>query len=237
MNPGKPASVFCLMAALLAAAAVARPASNTTISGYIGLGIPEGPKDFKDFYKTSIGFGAEFRYSCCEKTDVAVSYTRLPFRINQDQWGKELWPGMTDITLSGGKVNTNIFSLNIVRYFTPPAAVTGFYVTAGPGIYGFSHGDMTYAGTVGGSGGGYYGDPGTRVSYTIKGSDLGKSESKFGLNGGLGLDYKLADKWTIFAEGKFHYVFTKSEKNAETGQTGGGKTTFITTVAGIRYSF
>jgi opacity protein-like surface antigen len=96
---------------------------------------------------------------------------------------------------------------------------------------------LTYAGTVGGSGGGYYGDPGTRVSYTIKGKDLGKSESKFGLNGGLGLDYKLAGQWTLFAEGKFHYVFTKSEKNAETGQNSGGKTTFITTVAGIRYSF
>ncbi len=237
MNPRKLAPILCLVAAWMAVTAAARPVSNITLSGYAGLGMPGGPKDFKDFYKTSFGFGAEFRYPCCEGTSVAIGYTRLPFRINQDQWIQELWPGMTDISLSGGKLNINIFSLNLIHYFTAPAAVPGVYVTAGPGLYGFSNGDLTYAGTVGGSGGGYYGDPGTRVSYTIKGKDLGKSESKFGLNGGFGLDFQLADKWILFAEGKFHYVFTKSENNAETGRTGGGKTTFITTMAGVRYGF
>jgi opacity protein-like surface antigen len=228
MSPKKIASVLCLMAAWTVTA-VAKPVSSTTLSGYVDLGIPGGPKEFKDYYKTSFGFGAEFRVNCCERTDMAISYTRLPFAINTSQWTKEFWPGMTDVTLSGGKLNTNIFSLNVIYHFTPQTASPGFYVTAGPGIYGFSHGDLTYSGTYAGTA--------ERISYTLKGSDFGKSESKFGLNGGFGLDYKFADKWTLFAEGKFHYVFTKSQKDADTGQTTGGKTTFITIGAGARFSF
>jgi len=226
MRFGKLLIVVALIATFVAPAAFAQRAPGSiSLGGFGGVGMPQGPKEFKDYFKTSIGFGGELKYNMNETTSLGLSFTYMPFKINEDKMKEDFTAEMGDVpglTLSGGESKINIISANVIKYFTQPDASTGFYLTLGGGYYMHSMGDLKVSAQG--------------ESETIKGDDLAKAENKFGVNGGLGLEFNAGEKLAVFVEGKYHYIFTKEEKDAETGETSGGKTTFITAMAGLRLS-
>ncbi len=95
----------------------------------------------------------------------------------------------------GGALKMHILSGNLVQYFTPTDNPICLYATLG---------------------GGYY---------MMKPEEGYESEDKPGLNGGAALEMMVSRDLFLFAEGKFHYVFTE-----------GDHTSFITTMGGVRWA-
>jgi opacity protein-like surface antigen len=216
MKMSKIVIAVLLMAALpMSFAFGQRAAGQFSIGGFGGVGLPMGPSEFKDNWKMGIGFGGEIKYQLTDMTGLAASFTLQPFKINEDAFADEMGVNLDDYTIEidGGDVKVNIMSANLIQYFTPPSAGIGLYLTAGGGYYQFSFDDVTarvlYQGEV-------------VIEQTV---DVNESENKMGLNGGLGLEMTLGSNLFLFAEGKYHYVFTESDK-----------TSFITGMAGIRFA-
>jgi len=95
----------------------------------------------------------------------------------------------------GGTLKMHILSGNFVQYFTSPDNPICLYATLG---------------------GGYY---------MMKPEEGNASEDESGLNGGAALEMMVSRDLFLFAEGKFHYVFTE-----------GDHTSFITIMGGIRWA-
>jgi opacity protein-like surface antigen len=98
-----------------------------------------------------------------------------------------------------------------------PEASTGFYATLGGGYYMVKTENPD------------------KVELTIQGETIditdeftGNSsadENKFGVNGGLGLEIAMGSSLALFAEGKYHLIFTEDDKIG-----------LITVMGGLRFS-
>lgn len=197
-----------------------RAPGSYSIGGFGGLGMPMGPKDFKDAFKQGIGFGGEFKYNINETTSLGLSFSYIPLKLDVDKM-KDSFALMakasvsaSTLEISGGNLNVMPISANLIKYFTPPEASAGFYLTLGGAYYMMKFTDMKVT----------YGP----FEQTYKGS----SENDFGLNGGLGLEFKAGETMNIFVEGKYHYVFTKSSEG-ETNKAS-DKMQILTVFGGIR---
>jgi opacity protein-like surface antigen len=203
---------LALIAALTVPAFGQRTPGGISIGGFAGMGMLQKPEFIKKSWKNTIGYGGELKYTVNETTSLAAGYTLIPFKLNVDDvFGADA----AGVSISGGELKTGIISANLLKYFTSPEASAGFYLTLGGGYYMFTFNDIKVDG----------------VSQEVTDQ---KTEKKFGLNGGLGLEIKMADKLALFAEGKYHYVFTKEEKNVEADMK--GKLQFITVMGGLRFS-
>jgi opacity protein-like surface antigen len=167
------------------------------------------PKFMKENWKTSLGFGGEIKYNLNEKTSLTLAFTYIPFKLDLKKLGIE------DANIKGGEIKTSVISANLDFYLTPPEASAGFYIAAGGGYYMLKAADLIFEGVP-----------------LIEGDNEG--ENKFGVNGGLGFEIKVGESLTLFAEGKYHYVFTKEDKDLEADQK--GKVQFITVMGGLRLS-
>lgn len=201
-----------LIAALAVPVFAQRTPGSISIGGFAGIGMPQKPTFIKNSWKNSLGYGGELKYNVNETTSLAAGYTIIPFKLNVD---KVFGADAAGVSISGGELKTGIISANLLKYFTAPEASAGFYLTLGGGYYMFTFNDIKVDGEA------------------LEISDQ-KTENKLGVNGGLGLEIKMADKLSLFAEGKYHYVFTKEEKNVEADMK--GKLQFITVLGGLRFS-
>jgi hypothetical protein len=213
-----------LIAALAVPVFGQRTPGSFSIGGFGGLTMPQSPKEFKDNLKSGIGFGGEFKYNINEKTSFVAAFSVLPFKFNEDQIAKmldqELGETGIGVNVTGGGVNINAITANILLYLTQPEASTGFYATAGGGYYMHK-----------------FKNP-TKVEFTYQGETIditdnfnegsgssSNNENKFGINGGLGLEIAIGSSAALFAEGKYHLIFTE-----------GDKTGLITVMGGLRFS-
>ncbi len=194
-----------------------RAAGTLSFGGFGGVGLPMGPDEFKDHYKMGIGFGGELKYNFTEMTSLAASFTYLPFKIDEDKMIEDVTEGVeipegVEITIEGGSLKMSIISANLIQYFTAPAASAGFYVTAGAGYYTYSMDDVTVKVTY----------EGETYEETM---EMDESESDLGLNGGAGLEITMGTNLFLFAEGKYHHIFSEDEA-----------TSFITIMGGLRFT-
>jgi opacity protein-like surface antigen len=182
-----------------------RSAGSLTIGGFGGIGLPIGPESFAENFKMGLGFGGELKFNITEKTSIAGSFTMQKLMLDDDKTLADNGASAGD-KIEGGDISTNIISVNLIQYFTPPDAFMGFYLTAGGGYYMMSASDITITQSTGGS-------------LTIS---TDAYDNNFGINGGAGFEFG-AGTLCFLAEGKFHYIFTE-----------GDATMFITAMGGVR---
>ena len=213
---------FALIAALAVPAFGQRTPGSFSIGGFGGLAMPQSPKEFKDITKSSIGYGGEFKYNINEKTSFVAAFTMLPFKYNEDEFTKmfEEFTGETglEVNVEGGGFKINAITGNVLLYLSPPEASTGFYATVGGGYYMLKTEDPDKVEVT---------VEGETIDVTDEFTSNGESEgeNKFGVNGGLGLEVAMGTNLALFAEGKYHLIFTEDDK-----------TGFITIMGGIRFS-
>lgn len=199
----------------------ARTPGSYSLGGFGGLNLPQGPDEFKDYFKSGIGFGAEFKYNINEKMSFVGSFAYLPFNYNEDKMEEdimELVGGEEDIQINieGGGIKYNAIQANLLLYLSQPEASTGFYLTGGGGYYmGKSETpdkvELTYAGET------------IDITDMMEGEE--ESENDLGVNFGAGLELAMGTSMSLFVEGKYHIVFTEDES-----------TKFITLMGGLRFS-
>src|SRR4030042_3999821 len=119
-----------------------RKAGTFSIGAYANYGLPMGPEEFKDYFSAGIGFGGEIGYNIGEKTALAASFTAQPFKINTDKIMDDMGYEGYDIEVEGGDLKTNIISVGINQYFTPPDAGFGFFASIAGGYYMMSASDV-----------------------------------------------------------------------------------------------
>ena len=210
-----------LIAALTVPAFGQRTPGSISIGGFGGLTMPQSPKDFKDNFKSSIGYGGEFKYNIGEKTSFVAGFSILPFKFNEDEFAKMLEQELDEtgvsVNINGGGVNINAITANLLLYLTQPEASTGFYATVGGGYYMHKiknpdKVELTYQGET------------IDITDEFTGNEPA-DENKFGVNGGVGLEIAMGPSLALFAEGKYHLIFTEDEK-----------TGLITVMGGLRFS-
>jgi len=213
-------AVLLLVAVPVVLISADRDPGTYSLGGFGGMVMPMGPKGFKDYFKSGIGFGGEFKYNVNPTTSLGLSYTYVGFKAKEDAF-RTLFEGMLfkpagTMTITIDPYTVSIISANFIKYFTQPEASTGFYLTLGGGYYMMK-------------------SPDVKVEMDgISDTEKGEKENRFGLNGGLGMEIKAGQKMNFFVEGKYHYVFTKDESNSNNSDS--GKLNFITILAGLRFA-
>lgn len=197
----------------------ARTPGSYSLGGFGGLSLPQGPDEFKDYFKSGIGFGAEFKYNINEKMSLVGSFASLPFKFNEDKMAEEVAGVVGDeieVNIEGGGLKYNVIQANLLMYLSQPEASTGFYLTGGGGYYmGKSQNpdkvEITYMGQT------------LDITDMLEGEE--ESENDLGVNFGAGLELAMGTSMNLFVEGKYHIVFTEDES-----------TKFITLMGGLRFS-
>ncbi len=121
-----------------------------SIGGFAGTGLPIGPESFSENFGMGLGFGGELKLNITEKTSIAGSFTVQKVMLDDEKTLSDYGAAAND-NIEGGDVTTNIISVNLVQYFTPPDAFMGFYLTAGGGYYIMSADDIKITQSGGGS--------------------------------------------------------------------------------------
>jgi hypothetical protein len=214
-----------------------RDPGTYSIGGFGGIALPQKPEGFKKYFNSGIGFGGEFKYNINPMTSLGLSYTYLAFKANEDEFKNAfgmMKPFASTLTLEIDPTTVSIISANLIKYLTSPEASAGFYLTLGGGYYMSKSPDIKYT----------FSDPiYGNYSDTIK----GESDNDFGINGGVGLEFKVGEKINLFVVGLYHYVFTsddeeengslaKSMADADDSDDMSGKVQVISIMGGLRFS-
>jgi hypothetical protein len=199
-----------------------RKSGSMTVGVFGGLCMIRNPEAYREKYRNSIGFGGECLYSFSETASVGLSAVRIPFRRDlekiRDAMGVKTAGAQWEI--SGGDSDVRAFSANLIKIFSPPEASSGLTVSLGGAYYWFKFNDILYRSSC--------------FRHAHKGR---KSVAQFGLNGGLGLEFRICRRFPVLVESKYHYIFTRREESGfgfEADNSISGKVQFITLMAGTR---
>jgi opacity protein-like surface antigen len=156
--------------------------------------------DAGDVVKTGFNAGAHLAF----KPAMLPFGVRVEGQFNQFSL-KEINEGGVSLEPDG---NYRIISGTANGVFGVPAASSAFrpYVIGGVGVYN------------------------QKLSFDILGEELSESETKFGLNGGVGIEFGLSGLAT-FIEARYHYIFNGEDE--DTGES--GSTRFIPISFGIKF--
>lgn len=223
--------LLCLMPLTMTFAQ--RGPGQITIGGFAGMGRITNPELLKEWTKSGIGFGGELRYFISSSTALNLSFTTLPVKADEKNMASnflslagdflgDLTGIAIDVDVSGFGIDTYMICANLNQYLTSPESSFGFYASIGGGYYMAKIDAATIGVTIDGI-----------AAEEVEIEE--DSEDKFGINGGVGLEFKMGEKMALLVEGKYHYVFTDEMEDAEDlGYDTAGKLSFITIVGGIR---
>ncbi|MBN2200558.1 outer membrane beta-barrel protein [bacterium] len=205
-----------LALALIASCAYAQRTPGTySIGAFGGVAMPQGPEEFKDYFKSGLGFGGEFKYNVNPKMSLAGSFSMVNFGYNVDQLEKEFDLEGAKLTVDGGGVKVNVIQANVLYYLMPAGSATELYAIGGGGYYMMTPKNPD------------------KVEIEFEGEKLDitemfemgeeESENDFGVQFGVGMDLPLGSM-NLFFEGKYHIVFTEDES-----------TKLLSVMAGLRF--
>ena len=198
------AFAFTLFATAALASAETAAAQDVTARAFtfgVSGGLSVPLGDFADGVKSGFNAGAH----------LAFKPAALPFGLRvEGQFNQFDLKGLEDdgeeLEVDG---NARIISGTVNGVFGVPAASSAFrpYLIAGVGAYN------------------------EKVTFDFLGESLSESQTKLGINGGVGIEFGLSGLAT-FIEARYHMVFDK-EDDEETGA--GSNTTFVPISFGIKF--
>lgn len=202
--------------ALVASCAYAQRTPGTySIGAFGGVAMPQGPDNFKDYFKSGYGFGGEVKYNVNPKMSLAGSFSMISFGIKEDAFAGDVGIEDAKLTIEGGGIKVNAIQANVLYYLMPAGSATELYAIGGAGYY------MQKA------------ESPDKVEVEVEGEtydmtdmfDIGEDEGEndIGVQFGLGMDLPLGSM-NLFFEGKYHIVFTEDES-----------TKLLTVMAGLRF--
>lgn len=181
----------------------AQAPGSYSLGGFGGLCLPQDPDDFKDYFKSGIGFGAEFKTNINEKMSFVGSFASLPFKLNGDKMAEDIEDIVGEdvqLNIEGGGFRVNAIQADLLYSLSQPGASTGFYLIGGGGYYMAKSQnpdkvELTFEGET------------MDVTEYFEGEE--ESENDLGVNFGAGLELAMGTSTKLFVEAKYHSIYRR----------------------------
>jgi hypothetical protein len=181
----------------------------------IGLGMPMGPDEFKDFQKMGLNFNGGVGFEVSPMFEIVGKLAYNTFPLDDDAIIEELeaefGEDLTGLTLDGGTLNAFEFGADVKLLIPTGGDGMAFspYIVAGGGMTSLSYSDLTAT---------YEGESATLP--------VDESTTDFSINFGAGFTYMFSAKIGMFLDARYVMIMTE-------GDTG----TFIPFRGGIKIGF
>jgi hypothetical protein len=203
---------------------------NYNLSGYGEKVYPLKPGYFKDYFNTGSGFGGEIRFLTEGNNSFSFEFSFLTLNLNDKKFLRARMNAQgTEWLTAEGSVKIELVSLTYIRTLVATENAFSISGLAGLGVYrvlpeginaktrAVTQDDLI---------------PGEATDVKV---DLGREENKSALNGGLELEVPIFGALKLFAQARYHVVFTKENTDIITGRKINGRMEFWTPVVGLRF--
>lgn len=186
---------FIAVFALILLIPIASSAQNiTTLSVNSGLGIPDGPDLFSNYWSPSFNLGGGLSVYLNNKLAIQGYIDYNTFSLDGDNFLIDFGLGGYGLTLTGGNVHILQVSSNLKFNIIEIEQSISPYLITGIGYYNIGASDITLE--LGGQ----------KESEPIDVEDNGLS-----FNFGAGIDFKVSDSIIIFIDGRYLLCIAKDD--------------------------
>jgi opacity protein-like surface antigen len=128
-----------------------------------------------------------------------------------------------------GSLDLDIVSMSLVGFANTMENPVSIYALGGMGYYRLNPKDTWLVSR-------WTDEEGQAIQDTTL-IDLGKMRNRFALNAGLGANFRISDRFSFFAEYRYHWILMRSQKDPVTGETVHGTMPLSAMLAGIRMAY
>ncbi len=198
------------------------------------LNIPQTPKSFKDSFSTGIGLGGELKYDLSNRTSLRLNVWCQSQDIKTDEEtiidvliGGPI-EGVT-FNVRGGDISMSTISTSLIHYLLKPKHLPSLYFTIGGSFHFIKTKSLFLDGT-------FEGQTMPVISYYAPDETV----VKLGIHEGFGLEKTIGNRFSVFTEIQYTYLFTGSltkEYIWDYDYNPDLELSYLTCFAGIRFSF
>ena len=195
----------------------AQMTNNTKGIGIQGaLSFPRAPDYFYKEYNLGYDFGGHFRYNTTDKVAFEIGFVSHGFMLDDERMRGAIEGGASDVSIEGGDTKIAGFTGNVVlitnsnlrNLSTQDEGKSIIYLSAGVGIYNIRISDLKLSYNT------YIRDPYPGDLYRVNITLMFKSENRFGINSGAGIENFVSPAVSIYLGVKAHVVFTENDPTA-----------------------
>ena len=209
-------------------------ASSLSIGVFGHFNFPQTPKSFKDSFSTGIGLGGELKYDLSNRTSLRfiLRCHSQDIKTDDDIIIKELVGGPIEgvtFNVKGGDISVSSISTSIIHYILKPKHLPSLYFTIGGSFHFIKTKDFHLEGTFGGQ---------TMMAISYYAPE--ETVVKLGIHEGFGLEKTIHNRFSVFTEIQYTYIFTGSltkEYIWDYNYDPDLKLSYLALFAGIRFSF
>ncbi len=209
-------------------------AQSLSVGLFGHFNFPQTPKSFKDSFTTGIGLGGELKYDLSNRTSLRFNWRcqSQDIKTDDDIIIDELVGGPIEgvtFNVRGGDISMSSISTNIIHYILQPKHLPSLYFTIGGSFHFIKTKDFCLDGTFEGQ---------TMIVITYYAPE--ETVVKLGIHEGFGLEKTIQNRFAVFTEIQYTYIFTGSltkEYIWDYNYDPDLKLSYLTLFAGIRFSF
>ncbi len=167
-----------------------------SVGGSGGIGIPVAPSLFQDYYRWNLNTGIDFTFFFSQMTGLHLEMIYQPVYFKDRQTKEELEGIFGELysvdEIRGGSMWLSLISMHLLQYLQSPNHSPRFYVFLGGGLSIRKTADIEISGSI--------------LDYQFNRTDTLRSETTFGLSGGVGFTTACSDNIHLFVEGQYHHI-------------------------------
>ncbi|MCJ7813011.1 hypothetical protein MUP95_06820 [bacterium] len=209
-------------------------AQSLSVGLFGNFNFSQTPKSFKDSFTTGIGLGGEIKYNLLNRTSLRFNwrYQSQDIKTDEDIIIHELVGGPIEgatFNVRGGEMTMSSFSTSIIHYIIKPKQLPSLYFTIGGSFHFIKTKDLCLDGT-------FEGQTMTVITYYAPDETV----VKLGIHEGFGLEKYIQNRFSVFTEIQYTYLFTGSltkEYIWDYNYDPDLKISYLTLFAGIHFLF
>jgi opacity protein-like surface antigen len=187
---------------------------------------PLTPPYAKAYLKPSIGPGFHLLIRVSGRIGSSFDFCFYNFPLDRNRYLADKGGNAASAT---GSLNLDVVSMSLVGFANSMEDPVSIYGLGGMGYYRLNPRDTWLVSR-------WVDGEGQSISNTTL-IDLGQMRSRFAMSAGLGANFRIFDRFSFFAEYRYHWVFMGSQKDPVTGETVHGTMAVTAPLAGIRMSY
>ncbi len=170
-----------------------------SIGGSGGIGIPVAPSPFQDYYRWNLNAGIDIIYHLSQTTGLHFHIIYQPYHFDDHQVKEKLEDTFGKLgsinDIRGGSMWLSLFSTHFFQYLQSSNRSPRFYIFFGGGLAIRKTADIEINASI--------------LNYHYNRIDTLRSETTWGLNGGMGFTITGSENISLYVEGQYHHIFSE----------------------------